>query len=276
MSAGPLEKILQCCPRVTPETFCETQPCVDITVGPAHFILNQPTSTLIVYFLALLYIIGGILILRRRGGQVSRAWWGAAMLLAGAAAFTAGTSYQAFGYELKCAGREFCLWTSWWEVAYLVLQAAAMDAILIAVAVSYTLPPWRKILTWYAVLNATAHFAITAAGAAIPVKFMISYEMLMLFSVPNLIIFFILCGCSYAKRRLPMDRALMRAGVWLVLTTAVYYIYFMLGVTQFLWARGVWFSDNDVLHLFMIAWAVYVPVAVVKTVRDAGAIESMT
>lgn len=257
-------------PRVTPEAFCVGQPCVEIRLGGVEFILNQPTSSAIVYFLGALWLAAGVYFLRTRAGQRSRTWWGVALLLGGAAAISAGTSYQAFGYEIKCAGREFCAWTSWWEVAYLTLQAASMDAMLIAVAYACAAGKPRRALIVYAVANAAAHLITTAVGALIPVGFMISFEMMIIFTAPNLVIFFILSGRRYAHLRDAMDRALLTAGVWLVVTTGAYFAYMTMDITRKLWRHGVWFSDNDTLHVCMIAWIVYVALALGKRLRDAN------
>lgn len=43
---------------------------------------------------------------------------------------------------------------------------------------------------------------------------------------------------------------------------AVYYGYLLSGIPEGLWAKGVWFSANDVLHLGLIAWMVYIYAAV--------------
>jgi hypothetical protein len=68
-----------------------------------------------------------------------------------------------------------------------------------------------------------------------------------------------------------MDRWLLAAGVWLVITIAAYFAYMTLGLTQTLWARGVWFSDNDVLHVFMIVWIALLARTLGPELKDAPA-----
>ncbi len=256
-------------PPVTPQAFCDSQPCVNISFFGTDFILNQPTSSAIVYILGLLWIAAGFYFMRTRTGQRSRMWWGVALLLGGAAAISAGTSYQAFGYEIKCAGRDVCVWTSWWEVAYLTLQAASMDAMLIALAYACAAGKLRKALIAYAVANAAAHFTITAIGALVPVRFMISFELMVLFTAPNLLILFALCGSRFRRLKDAMDRSMLGAGIWLIITTGAYFVYMTTGLTQKLWKRGIWFSDNDALHVFMIVWIIYILLTLGRQLKDA-------
>lgn len=42
---------------------------------------------------------------------------------------------------------------------------------------------------------------------------------------------------------------------------------------SWLWPRGVWFSDNDVLHLGLIAWMGYIARAVIPQVTDMTAVD---
>jgi len=268
--AGRLETLLME-PPVTPEAFCAAQPCVPVRAFGTEFILNQPASSALVFALGALWVWAGMAFLRSRGGEASRAWWGAALVLGGAAALCAGVSYQAFGYAIKCAGREACVWTSWWEVAYLVLQAGSMNAMLAALAHACASGRARRALLWYAGLNAGAHVCLTAVGALVPVRFLVSFELMVLFAAPGLVIFFAVCGRRYARYRQVMDRWLLAAGVWLVIAIAAYFAYMTLGLTQALWARGVWFSDNDVLHVFMIVWIALVARTLGPELKDAPA-----
>ena len=107
-------------------------------------------------------------------------WWGIALILWGVGALLAGTSYEAFSYAIKCAGRPACVWTSWWEVLYLILSVASVDAMLLAEAYACTTGRWRRALTIYAVVNAAVYAIVVLIGALIPVKFLISFELLIL------------------------------------------------------------------------------------------------
>jgi hypothetical protein len=50
---------------------------------------------------------------------------------------------------------------------------------------------------------------------------------------------------------------------------AAYYLYLMLGITETLWQRGLWFSENDVLHIGLISWMLYIIRVVAKNSHDA-------
>ena len=52
------------------------------------------------------------------------------------------------------------------------------------------------------------------------------------------------------------------------MSNAAYYAYLSLGYTQILWDQGIWFSENDVLHLLVAAWVAYVGWVLVEQVRD--------
>jgi hypothetical protein len=61
---------------------------------------------------------------------------------------------------------------------------------------------------------------------------------------------------------------LLIAWIWLILTLAAYFVYLILGITPALWKRGIWFSENDVLHISLIIWMLYLARVVAKTVKD--------
>jgi hypothetical protein len=263
-------------PPQTAATWLAIQPYAAIKIGALEIILIQPSTTFFVYLLGLLAIGAGLYFFRIRQGQKSRLWWGIALVLWGVGALLAGTSYEAFSYAIKCAGRPACVWTSWWEVLYLILSVASVDAMLVAEAYACATGKLRRVLILYAAANLAAYGVIALTGALVPVKFLISFELLILFAAPTILLFFILNGWRYARFRDRMDLALLGAWAWLALTLAAYFGYLMLGITQALWVRGVWFSENDVLHIGLIVWMIYLARVVAPRMVDAAGTYAFT
>ena len=257
-------------PELTPANWCEAQPCVKIRFASREIILTQPTSTFLVYSLGLLTIGAGLYFLRIRDSEISRLWWGISLLLWGSGALLAGTSYQAFGYEIKCAGRQSCVWTSWWEVVYLMFQQVSIDAMLVAVAYSCTEGSLQIILLIYAVVNAVMYIILTLIGGIVPIKSLITFELMVRVSTPIFLLFFILNGWRYCILKDSMDLALLGTWTLLLLTMAAYCLYDKLNITQKLWDRGkgIWFSQNDVLHICLILWVIYIATVVANRIKD--------
>ena len=105
-------------------------------------------------------------------------------------------------------------------------------------------------------------------GALIPIKFLISFEFLLLATAPSIIGFTILNGWRYHLSHQRMDMALL--GTWLLLGLVIglYFLYYALDFTPQLWARGIWFSDNDILHLGLIGWMLYIFRIVLPEIKD--------
>ena len=257
-------------PQLTPENWCEFQPCVTIKLASKDVILTQPSSTLFVYLLGILTIGVGLSFWWLRGDQVSRLWWGISLLLWGIGALLAGTSYQAFGYQIKCAGRETCAWTSWWEVMYLMLQQVSMDALLVAIACSCTEGILQTVLLGCALLSAGVYVILAFIGGIIPIKSLITFELMVWVSTPLFLIMFLLSAWRYCTLDTAMDLAFVGAWVLLLLTMMAYWLYDKLDITPKLWAKGkgIWFSQNDVLHIGLIIWMIYIATVVAKRVQD--------
>lgn len=258
-------------PKQTPETWLTIQPFVTVKIGAEEIILVQPSSTVLVYLLGIVAIGAGLYFWRIRDSHRSRTWWGLALLLWGLGALFAGTSYQAFSYEIKCAGREVCAWTSWWEVIYLMLSAASVDAMVVAEAYSCARGKWRNVMGFYALVNAALYMVVVLIGVLVPIKFLISFELLLFVAAPNILILFVLNGWRYYKLKDPMDLALLGTWLWLGITLGAYFLYLVLDITHDLWALGVWFSENDLLHIGLILWMVYIARVVARRVVDAPA-----
>jgi hypothetical protein len=251
-------------PPHTPEAWLSSQPFVAFS----NWILVQPSSTVFVYLLGIISIISGIRILKAMNHQQTRKWWGIALLLWGLGALSAGTSYQAFSYEIKCAGRELCSWTSWWEIVYLILSAASVDAMMVAQAYACFKGRWRKSLHIAAVIKFVVYLVVVLIGAFTLNTFLISFELLVLAAGLDIILLLVINGRRYIKHKTEMDRGLLGIWIGLIAVLAVYFAYLLLDITSHLWARGIWFSENDVLHIGLIVWMLYIARVAIHQVKD--------
>ena len=228
----------------------------------------EPTSSLLVYLLGLLAIVLGIYFLQIRGNHQSRLWWGIALLLWGMGALLGGTDYQALSYELKCAGKKVCSYVSWVEIYYYLVSIASINAMVIAVAYSSAGKVMARTLPAYAAMNTALYSALCLTGAFIPNKFLVSFELLVLFAAPSFVVLFIINTTRYYKLREKMDLALMGTWLFLGIVMAAYYPYWALGLSDELWEKGIWFSENDVLHVGLILWMLYIGFVVANKVKD--------
>jgi hypothetical protein len=255
-------------PPTTPDEWCDQRPCVEV----GSTILNEPLGTFIVFLLAGLWVAAGAYFLHTRRGQRSRVWLGVALILNGIGAALAGVSYQAFSYELKCAGWDLCRLTTEWEVAYSVTQAFGVSALLVSVAHACATGRLRRGLITYSALNAAIYLVITIVGVLLPSAVLLSFAVLMLFALPVIVIVIVVATRRYRVTREPMDRSLVIAAVLQVLVQVAYFAYYAAGITALLWddGAGFHFSENDVLHVGLILWLGYVVAALGPTLRDAG------
>jgi hypothetical protein len=249
-------------PEQTAQTWLQIQPFWKFQFGGREIILVQPSTSALVYLLGILAIGIGLYFWRNRVNQRSRLWWGIALLLWGIGALLAGTSYEAFSYVIKCAGREACQWTSWWEIGYLIASVWSIDAMLIAEAWSCASGKGRTILMAYAIINACSYLVVVLIGTLLPVKLMVSFELLLAVSAPGILSLFGLNLWRYLRYKNGMDLALLGAWLWLGITIGAYFLYFISNLTQKLWLKGIWFSENDVLHIGLILWMVYLAIII--------------
>ncbi len=254
-------------PETTPEQWCDQRPCIEV----GSTTLNEPLGTVLVFLLAGLWIAAGLYFLGTRRGQRSRGWLGVALILGGIGAALAGVSYQAFSYELKCAGRDLCALTNGWEVGYSITQAVSVSAMLIAVAHACTTGRMRHGLISYATANVVIYLGITVVGVLMPSAVLLSFGVLMLFALPGILIVIIVAARRYRTTQDPMDRSLVVAAVLLIGVQVAYFAYWAAGLTAVLWDRGqgFYFSENDVLHIGMMLWLWYVVAGVGHYLHDA-------
>ncbi|MDD3362962.1 MAG: hypothetical protein PHW34_14950 [Hespellia sp.] len=255
-------------PELTKENWGELQPLKKVKLGSLEFYISQPTSSFLVYLLGVLVTAAGIRFYMIRGEEVSRLWWAISLILWGVGAIIAGTSYQAFGYEAKAARRKVCSWTTWWEIVYLILQQLSMDAMTVAIAYSCTTGLLRKIMIVYAIIIAVVYVILTLFGAFAPYKPLITFEWMVEISIPCYLTFFVLNIVRYVVYGHTMDLVLIGSWILIYLSWWGYIKYWKSGLTQTLWKKKIWFSENDVLHVILIIWAIYVLVLMPELVKD--------
>lgn len=255
-------------PGNTPADYLASRPYAELSVGGAEFIVTEPSSSVFILALGLLTIGLGAHFLKTRADQRSRFWWGLSFIAWGIGALLAGTSYQAFAYEIKSAGRAVSSWTSWWEIYYMLFTVASIGAMTMGVAHASAHGRLRKALTVYAVVDVALYFAVCLTGAFLPDKFLVSFELMVLFTWPGYVAFFVINVRRYLKNRAVLDRSLMVTWGSLFVVMGGYYAYLLSGLGEALWARGLWFNANDFLHAGLIGWMAYIRLKVSRELRD--------
>ncbi len=255
-------------PPLSANTWIEAHSWIELTLFHITFIFAEPSSTFLVYFLGLVAISYGIHLIRKRDQQKSLMWWGIALCFWGLGAIFAGTSYQAFSYELKCANQENCLWTTWWEIIYLLLSVASVNSMMMAQSYSCATEREQFRMQIYGFVNLIIYLIMLIVGMFLPIKFMLSFELMVLFLIPSFIFFMIQNSRRYLSEKKKMDLILIRIWLLLACVMVLYYGYFLLGFSERFWNYGIWFTANDVLHIGLILWMFYIGQNTFRHVRD--------
>lgn len=232
-------------------------------------ILSQPSSSVLVFMAAFFALWIGRLLFRDRGEHLSRFYWACSWIFGGLGAVFAGISYQLFAYEIKCRGYEFCLWTSVWELAYLVLTVVAGACSVVAVSHSFLGPRGQSWARIYGLLSSLIYCVTLGIGLGFEQRFLCSFEFLVLYTGPGgLGMAFILLRWG----RPILDARGLRVYSWtaILLLGAVlgYGFYGALGIEDGLWERGIWFTANDAFHGLMMVWLLFVWRFFLGEIRD--------
>lgn len=255
-------------PMLTENTWQQVQPCKHYSLGSSRLLITQPSSSFWVYLLGVLTTFVGIAFIVTMADQTSRLLWGIGLVLWGIGALVAGTSYQAFGYQLKCQHRPIVAWTNWWEVVYLLMQQFSVNALLAAVAYSSLHGEMRQWAINAAVITSLVYLVIIAIGAFKPVKSLITFELMVHFCTPAILFMLGLSSWNYLQAANVLDATLITTWVGLIATMAAYHWYFRAGIGQKLWSKGRWFSENDVLHVLLILWIAYIALVLFPQISD--------
>ncbi|MCJ7650153.1 MAG: hypothetical protein MUP85_16200 [Candidatus Lokiarchaeota archaeon] len=257
LCCNQLDKLLYL-PEITPLEWLESQPYIEIIIFSQTLIIVQPSSTVFVYVLGFLTIAMGGFLVRKKTTQAFVSWWGIALILWGIGAVLAGTSYQTFSYEIKCTGKPFCIWTSLWENFYLIFSVGSVNAMLIAQTRLDAKGKWNKKMEGYAFGNFLIYIIIVVIGSVIPIQFLISFELMLLFLAPTILFLLISNVRESILKKVRINRSLIIIWVSLIVIIGLYFLYYILGITEALWEQGIWFSENDVLHISLLLWMIYI------------------
>lgn len=258
---------LQYSPPVKASEWCVFQPCLQL----GDLTISQPTSSLLVFILTLFTFYVAYHFYNTRQNQKSRYWWFVSLFLGGLGALFAGISFQMFGFTIKCEGKEYCHLTSWWEIAYNILTVWASAALLMAIAYSFLNKNKQRLSKYYGLVLSIIYPVICIYGAVIPNQFLLSFECMILFTVPTYLFIIVFFVVLYFKNKNTIVKKYLSTWILLVLTSILYVFYQSKGYTQILWEQEIWFSENDVLHGMMMIWLLYILIYLSPHVQDKEA-----
>ncbi|QMS85145.1 hypothetical protein [Candidatus Xianfuyuplasma coldseepsis] len=236
---------------ITPQLYLESKPTITIF---NRWIIIVPSSTIIVYLLGIQILVLGYLLLRQH-----KTLWGISFLFWGVGTLLAGTSYQGFGYELKCSGQPVCEFTSWFELAYLFVTAISIAVMALAFAEDFTKGPLKSYLKRYAKGLLVVYTILLLMGSIFEIYFLISYELFTIFFMPLFVFFFVLNIRQFRVQKDERNKRFIILWILFLIVNVLYYAYYLPGFTETLYTNtGIWFSANDVLHVGLIGWFLYI------------------
>jgi hypothetical protein len=79
---------------------------------------------------------------------------------------------------------------------------------------------------------------------------------------------FILNLWNYIQSKNLLDIRLVKAWIGMLFLTITYFAFYMSEISGWLWDKGIWFNSNDVLHILLIGWALYINFRIEPLVTD--------
>lgn len=242
-------------PLMTPEGYLGSKPSIMLF---DKWVLLVPSSTLIVYALGIQIIVLGILLIKQE-----KKTWGTSLVFWGIGTILAGTSYQGLGYELKCAGLDHCLFTSWFELAYLFMTAISIALMGFAFTTDFMNQGSATLVKRILKVALVTYTIVLVMGSYLNIRFLVSYELFTIFWMPFFGLFFIQNVINYRKTHALIDYLFIVLWLLFLGVNVAYYVYYLFGLTSsfYEWS-GLWLSDNDILHVGLILWFLYFQVKI--------------
>lgn len=253
---------------MTPDDFLNSQHHIALRWGDYQIVLGQPSSSVIVGFLACLYVHYAMQFARTLRSQQSRQLWCLGLLFSSAAAFIAGIYYQLLGFHLRCEGLHQCYATSSWEIAYYLFSCFASLCFFLAVVRVSASEKFRRPLWLWGWGATLAYVGGLTAGIVWDVSFFLSFQFSVLMTLPIVTPIAVLNLWRFSIKPRVVDKVLIQSSLMLVFSSAAYFAYSNFGITEFLWRHSIWFSENDVLHVGLIFWVWYLNSRLLKLLRD--------
>jgi len=234
-------------PQINSEMFLSQYLYIKIN----NLIIQQPTSTFFILLLAIITLGLGLYYLKNKSNKFSL-WLGINFVFWGLGAFLAGLSYQAFGYYLKCTNLEYCTFTNWIELLYMTLTVLSINALLVAYSYLSNHKKIQNNLHKFALGSVVLYALFQGIGIVLSNQFMISYEGMLLFLSPNIII---MMWINYQNLNKSLHKKLWI--IWLLFlgVNIAYFVALFSNQGPFLYSNfNIWFNENDTLHVLLIIW----------------------
>ena len=245
---------LEAISQITPQAYLETIPYIEL----GRYLIITPSSTVLVYLLGIITILFGVLLFKKKDDKV-KMLWGVTLIIWGIGTMLAGTSYQGLGFELKCRGYQFCLFTSWFELSYLFITAISITVMGYAVAEKALKDRSKEIYLNVIGVGLIVYSLSLVVGTITEIRFLITYEYFLMFFMPYFVSFLIMNIKGYKHERNEFDKGLIIVWLLMLIVNVLYFAYFFSGIPEGLYENyGVWFSANDVLHIGLIGWMGYI------------------
>ena len=252
-SVGSLEGMLQE-PNITPDEFLAQYPSYNITLFGKEMIATQLSSTILVFLLGVMGILLGIYFITKK--EKSSVTWGISMIFWGVAAILAGISYQWLGYELKARGRDYVLFTSWFEIFYMLLQCISTSFMLYSTGlITLETEKGRQNMFFYSLAISVIYPLLVLIGVLVKNTFMISYTGFLVFVGYNYLVMFILNVKHYKKHKDKLNKNMIILWISFLIVNVCYFIHLYCSNAFIVYQdTGIWFTENDTLHVLLIAW----------------------
>jgi len=252
-------------PLMTPAEYLAVTPHISLFGGSLIWIV--PSSTIIVYGLGVLVLFLAYFFYKDKSYM-----WAASFLFWGLGTLLAGTSYQGLGYQLKCAGQTYCLFTSWFELSYLFMTAISMAFMAVAFSLTTFKKEKQQPLIRLGMIELGVYTVLLVLGSILQNRFLISYELFTIFFMPMFVLFFVLNIISYRKQKSALHKQFIILWILFLVVNAGYYVYYFLGITEMLYnAWGIVFSANDILHVGLILWMGFILIKIRPLIKENAA-----